>query len=57
MRLLKLMEMFKIDDEINVLYKETMRKKARERKGKVISVNERFNILLLMWLALMCNEC
>jgi hypothetical protein len=39
---LKLKELFKIDDEINVTYKETVRKKAIQRAGKVISVNEKF---------------
>jgi len=40
--ILKFMEVFKIDDQINVVYRETSRKKARERAGKVISVNEKF---------------
>ena len=39
---MKLKEIFTIDDQINVVFKETSRKKARERVGKVISVNDKF---------------
>lgn len=39
---MKFTEIFKADDVIKVISKETKRKKSRERDGKVISVNERF---------------
>jgi hypothetical protein len=39
---LKFQELFKADDEINVVYKQSSRKKSRERAGKIISINERF---------------
>ena len=40
--LLKYTEIFKPNDVIKVISKESKRRKSREREGKVISVNERF---------------
>lgn len=40
--MLKFTELFKPNDEIKVISKDSRRKKSRERDGKVISVNERF---------------
>jgi len=40
--LLKFTGIFKPDDVIKVISKESARKKSRVREGKVISVNERF---------------
>lgn len=40
--LLNFTDIFKPDDEIKVISRESKRKKSRERDGKVISVNERF---------------
>jgi hypothetical protein len=39
---LGLQEILKADDEVNVIDKQSKRKKSRERTGKIISVNERF---------------
>lgn len=39
---LKFEDMFRPNDEIKVISKESKRKKSRERDGRVISVNERF---------------
>ena len=39
---LKFEDLFKPNDDIKVISKESKRKKSRERDGKVISVNERF---------------
>ncbi len=39
---MKFSELFKPDDDIKVISRETKRKKSRERDGKVISVNDRF---------------
>ena len=39
---LKLQEILKTDDKVNVIDKQSKRKKCREREGKIISVNERF---------------
>jgi hypothetical protein len=38
----KFREIFKAEDEINVVDNLSKRKKNRERVGKIISVNERF---------------
>lgn len=40
--MLKFTEIFKPNDEIKVISKDSKRKKSRERDGTVISVNERF---------------
>lgn len=40
--IVKLLEILKADDEINVVDNLSKRKKSRERVGKIISVNERF---------------
>lgn len=39
---MKSQELLKANDEINVIYKQSHRKKRRERFGRIISVNERF---------------
>lgn len=39
---MKFTEIFKVNDEIKVISKESKRKKSREREGKVVSVNEKF---------------
>jgi hypothetical protein len=40
--LLKFTEMYRPNDEIKVISRDSKRKKSRERDGKIISVNERF---------------
>ena len=40
--IVKLCEIYKADDEINVVDNKSRRKKSRERAGTIISVNERF---------------
>lgn len=38
----KFTELYKPEDEIKVISRESTRKKSRERNGKIVSVNERF---------------